>query len=309
MTVTFSASLSHLKFRHLLLVDFLVVHGTLHKAARLLSISQPAATGMLNDLEQLLGLQLFTRSRQGMTPTAATWALLDKLRALINEFSDLTATLERVAQGRDTVLRLGVVPQAFVTCMPRAIDRFRAAGGCALHTQEGTARQMLNLLQAGQLDGVIGRLPSDGMPSGDLVMVPLYRDEVCLVARPDHPILQEKRISLQRLAREQWVLQRRDSSVRRALDDVFLRDGLLPPDPAVETATYIQNIAVVAGSGLLSIAPRRPAEQQQALGQIAILDFKLGVEPMQVCMLVRGVARHNAMLDLFRQALMESIGT
>ena len=117
------------------------------------------------------------------------------------------------------------------------------------------------------------------------------------------------REAIQRLAREQWVSQRRDPSVRRALDDVSLRDGLLPPDPAVETATYIQNIAVVAGSGLLSIAPRRPAEQQQALGQIAILDFKLGVEPMQVCMLVRGVARHNAMLDLFRQALMESIGT
>ena len=44
-------------------------------------------------------------------------------------------------------------------------------------------------------------------------------------------------------------------------------------------------------------------------GQIATLDFKLGVEPMQVCILVRGVARHNAMLDLFRQALMESMGS
>jgi DNA-binding transcriptional LysR family regulator len=75
------------------LVDHLVTHRTLHKAARLLSISQPAATGMLNDLEQLLGLQLFTRSRQGMTPTPATWALLDKVRTLLNEFTDLTATL------------------------------------------------------------------------------------------------------------------------------------------------------------------------------------------------------------------------
>ena len=57
------------------------------------------------------------------------------------------------------------------------------------------------------------------------------------------------------------------------------------------------------------MAQGRYTEQQQALGQIAILDFKLGVEPMQVCMLVRGVARHNAMLDLFRQALMESMGS
>lgn len=312
MPATFSASLSHLKLRHLMLVNFLVEHGTLHKAAKLLSISQPAATGMLNDLERLLGLQLFTRSRQGMAPTAATLRLLDKMRTLTNEFSELAAAIERAAQGHDPVLRLGVVPQAFVAYMPQAIERFRAAGGCALHTQEGTTRQLLALLQAGQLDGVIGRLPADGLPSGtatsDVSILPLYRDEVCLVAQPAHPILRVKRITLKRLAQEQWVLQRPDSSVRLALAEAFLREGLMPPDPAVETATYIQNLAVVAGSQLLSIAPRQAAEQQAALGQVAILNFRLGIEPTQVSLLVRGASRHNTMLDLFRTALQQSIG-
>jgi len=105
------------------------------------------------------------------------------------------------------------------------------------------------------------------------------------------------------------VLQRRDSSVRRALAEAFMREGLLPPDPAVETTTYIQNIAVVARSSLLSIAPRRAAEQQQVLGQIVILDFPLGVEPMQVNMLVRSASCHNAMLERFRLALQSSVGS
>jgi DNA-binding transcriptional LysR family regulator len=48
-----------------MLVDYLMEHGTLHEAAKLLSISQPAATGMLNDLARLPGLVLFTRSRSG----------------------------------------------------------------------------------------------------------------------------------------------------------------------------------------------------------------------------------------------------
>lgn len=312
MTAHAPMALSHLKIRHLLLVDFLVRHGTLHKAASLLSISQPAATGMLSDLEQLLQLQLFTRSRRGMMPTPAALLLLDKVRTLLNEFDDFTATITRVAQGRDTVLRLGVVPQAFVTYMPQAIDRFRAGGGCALRTQEGTARQLLSLLFDGQLDCVIGRLPSDGLPEGklaaELVVHPLYRDEVCIVARSGHPILLESQLSFERIAREEWVLQRRDSSVRRALADAFLRQGLLPPDPAVETTTYIQNIAVVARSGMLSIAPRRAAEQQRALGQIAILDFPLGVEPLQVHMLVRGASRHHAMLERFRLEFEQVIG-
>ncbi len=91
-------------------------------------------------------------------------------------------------------------------------------------------------------------------------MLPLYRDEACLVARHDHPILQERRIAFKRLAREQWVLQRRDASLR------------------------------------------------QALGQITILNFRLGVKPMQVNLLVCSVARHNAMLQLFRGALADAIG-
>lgn len=304
-------SLSHLKFRHLMLVDFLVRHGTLHKAARLLNISQPAATGMLNDLEQLLGISLFTRSRLGVAPTPAVHALLDKARTLLNEFNDFATAVGRAAQGRDMVLRVGVVPQAFVAYMPQTIEIFRSRGGGALRAQEGTARQLLDLLLDGQLDCVIGRLPSDGLPEGrlasDLSMEPVYRDEVCLVARPAHPILAIRRIGFERLAQEQWVLQRRDSSVRRALAEAFLREGLLPPDPAVETTTYIQNLAVVAQSNLLSIAPRRAAEQQARLGQIAIIDFKLHVEPMQVNMLVRAGSGPNAMLNLFRAALLESV--
>lgn len=311
MSATFSASLSHLKLRHLLLVQFLLAHGTLHKAARLLSISQPAATGMLNDLERMLGLQLFARSRTGMTPTAATLRLVDKMRTLTHEFSDFAAAVERTAQGQELVLRVGVVPQAFIAHMPQAIERFRAAGGCALHAQEGTARQLLESLQAGELDAVVGRLPADGLPPGltaaDLSILPLYREEVCLVARPDHPILQVKRLTLKRLAQAQWVLQRPDSSVRRALADAFLREGLLPPQPAVETPTYIQNLAVVAGSQLLTVAPRRAAEQQAALGQVALLDFRLGIAPMEVSLLVRRNTQHNAMLARFKTALQESI--
>ena len=304
-------SLSHLKFRHLMLVEFLVRHGTLHKAARLLNISQPAATGMLNDLEQLLGISLFTRSRLGVAPTPSAQALLAKVRTLLNEFNDFTTAVGRAAEGRDVVLRVGVVPQAFVAYMPQTIEIFRARGGGALRAQEGTARQLLDLLLDGQLDCVIGRLPSDGLPEGrrasDLSMEPVYRDEVCLVARPGHSILDARKVGFERLAQEQWVLQRRDSSVRRALAEAFLREGLLPPDPAVETTTYIQNLAVVAQSNLLSIAPRRAAEQQARLGQIAIIDFKLHVDPMQVNLLVRAGSGPNATLDLFRAALQESV--
>lgn len=306
-----SMSLSHLKLRHLMLIDFLVAHGTVHRAAKLLSISQPAATAMLTDLERLLGLQLFTRSRRGVVPTSAAVSLHDKVRLLLNEFGELASTVQRLSEGRDLVLRVGVVPQAFVVHLPQAIDRFRAAGGCALRTEEGTTQQLLGRLFEGNLDCFIGRLPIDGLPEGtppaDIAVYPLYHDDICVVARPGHAILGARRLGFAQLAKEQWVLQRRDSSVRRAFAEAFMRAGQLPPEPAVETATYNQNLAVVAHTDLLSVVPRSAAEQQRALGLIAIVDVRLGVQPMQVNMLMRASGRDNAMLQRFREALLESV--
>lgn len=107
------AALSHLKFRHIALIQYLLQEGTLRKAARRLSISQPAATAMLSDIENLLGVQLFTRSRQGVAPTAQTLALAPRLRILMNDFDELGAMLDRLDTGEHEVLRVGVVPQAF----------------------------------------------------------------------------------------------------------------------------------------------------------------------------------------------------
>lgn len=304
-------ALSHLRFRHLMLIDSLVVQGTLHKAAQRLSISQPAATAMLNDLEGLLGITLFTRSRQGVAPTAATLALLDKARTLLHEFDDFAQAVRRTAEGRDVRLRVGFVPQAFADFMPRAIERFRASGGCAISTVEGTAAQLLDALLSGQLDGVVGRLPGDELPHGrrvaELDLWPLYSDDVLLVARPGHPLLQGPRPTLPRLAQAAWVLQRRDSSVRRALVEAFLRQGLTPPDPEVETASYVHNLAIVARSDLLSIAPRRAAERSQALGQVAVVPFDLEIEPMHVSVITRKESADHAMLTRFREAMVWSV--
>lgn len=299
-------ALSHLRFRHLMLVLHLSEHGTLHKAAKHLSISQPAATAMLNDLEALIGVRLFNRSPRGVVPTEQARVVLDEARTILNQFSNFTLTVGRIAQGRERVLRVGVVPQAFVSYLPRVIERFRAAGGCAVKTAEGTARQLLLLLLEGQLDCVIGRLPNEGLDEGhdvaDLDFVGLYDEEICVVVGAANQAAQRrKKFSYSELAAHEWVLQRRDSSVRRALNEAFLRRGIAPPDPVVETSNYMQSLAVVSTTGLFTVAPRRGSEIQQRLGVVKILNFYLDIAPMQVCFISRKAADGNENIRLFRE--------
>src|SRR5690242_10864068 len=53
--------------------------GSLSRAAERLFVSQPALTRQIKQLEGQLGVQLFTRSRAGMTLTAAGQALSDRI--------------------------------------------------------------------------------------------------------------------------------------------------------------------------------------------------------------------------------------
>lgn len=304
-------ALSHLKFRHLLLIELLIEQGTIHKAARQLNVSQPAATAMLNDLEGLLGMQLFVRSRQGVTPTENAQALLGRVRTILNEFDELSALIGRVASGRSSLLRVGVVPQAFIAYLPKAIDLFRHAGGCAIRTHEGTARELLDMLIAGELDCVIGRLPTAGsalaQAASQLSFVNLYQEEICIVVGPDNPAVGDTDISYEALALRQWVMQRPDSAVRAALAETFLRHGVQLPEPVVETSTYIQNMAIVAQSNLFTVAPRRAAAVHQERGLVRILDVALDVAPMQVCLIRRNSSQRDPALSLFQQAFLASV--
>jgi DNA-binding transcriptional LysR family regulator len=301
-----AASLSHLKFRHLDLIEYLLQDGTLRKAARRLNVSQPAATAMLNDLESLLGVTLFTRNRQGVVPTPQVLTLAPRLRILLSDFDEFAALLGRIDTGEHEVLRVGVVPQAYAVLLPPAIQRFRRAGGCYLQTSEGSAQDLLDRLLAGELDCVLGRLPSDmgrlGRSMTTLTFVNLYEDDVCIVCGPDHPASRVKKPSYARLAAADWVLQRASSSVRRALSEAFLRQGLILPHPVVETPTYVQALDIVAADELLTAAPRRTALAYARTGRVRVLDLSLRVAPMQVCLIMRKSTESHPQIARFREA-------
>lgn len=305
MSTSSTSALSHLKFRHLMLIALLAEQGTLHKAARALSVSQPAVTAMLNDLEQVLGIRLFERTHRGVRPTPNGERVIDGVTTLLNEFHAFTERVQRIGDGRERMLRMGIVPQVFATHLPATLEGFRAQGGCAVRIQEGTARQLLGLLWDGLLDGVIGRLPSTGVPqemdAASLRLENFYTERIGVVmgaGREGRPPPSD----VEGLARQDWVLQRRDSSVRLALNEAFLQHGLQPPEPAVETTNYLQSLQLVAHTGYCTVAPLGPARLMQATGAVRVLEIDLGLPAMPVTFITRVASEGNRELRLFRES-------
>src|SRR5258708_35319837 len=72
-----------LKVQHFRAVDAIAAHGSLLKAATVLSVTQPALSRIVRDVEDILGVQLFRRNPRGVAPTAAGAAFIETARRLL----------------------------------------------------------------------------------------------------------------------------------------------------------------------------------------------------------------------------------
>jgi DNA-binding transcriptional LysR family regulator len=296
-------SLSHIKFRHLILMQHLVAFGNLHKAAKHLSISQPAASTMLREFEKQLGLTLFLRTTQGVVPTEAATLLANRAGTILNEFDALVHEVKQLNQHLSPLLRVGVVPQALFAYLPGAIEQFREANGGAVSIQEGTAKHLLLQLFEGKLDCVIGRLSGAAMPSmhntEELIFFPLYSESICIVEGTKEA--KKRKNAFEDLAKRDWVLPRADSSLRQQLTDAFLRRGLMLPEPVIETTNYFQSLTMLSGSNLCSVIPQSAADMHVKLGNIRIIDIPNDLKPMPVSFILRASAQDNTQVIKFRK--------
>ncbi|WP_371501407.1 LysR family transcriptional regulator [Kitasatospora sp. NBC_00374] len=81
--------------------------GQLTGAAARLFVSQPTLTKQIRQLETQLGVALFHRSREGMTPTPAGRALADRAQTLLTGWEDTLRATRQAATQAEGTLRVG----------------------------------------------------------------------------------------------------------------------------------------------------------------------------------------------------------
>lgn len=160
--------------------------GSLSRAAADFPIALSAASSRLRKLEHRLGLTLFLRHADGMTPTPAGRIALDQARRVIAKAGHLNQALDALA-GRSRVrVRLAANTVANSTFLPQALGPFLADyPEVDLHIDECLSADILRALLAGEVDiGVLdGNLPLDG-----IVSLPFRHDRLVLLTPPDHPL-------------------------------------------------------------------------------------------------------------------------
>lgn len=179
---------SDLRFRHVRTFLEIAHVESVSLAADALKVSQPAVSRTLRELEDILGTKLFDRVGRGLR-------LNDAGRVFQSHAS---ASMVELARGRDRLvagggqalkLSIGALPTASSELLPSAALAFSSRyPNARLHILTGPNWLLFNQLRQGELDLVVGRMPEGGSEEG-VSFEQLYVEDVVLVCRPGHPIL------------------------------------------------------------------------------------------------------------------------
>jgi len=232
--------------------QFVAVADELHfgRAAQRLNMTQPPLTQAIAQLEGLLGVRLFDRTKRSVQLTPAGVALLPEARELLARARELPAHARAAAAGEVGRLRLAFVSTVGFAFLPQWVRAFREqAPRVQLELIEATGDVQLAALARGEIDAGF-MLHSPGFAPPGLARQLIDRESLVLALPESHPLAARPRPPLATVLAEPLVIFPR-RIVPSLYDAVFAMYHAAGCSPQVaQEAIQMQTIVNLVSAGL-----------------------------------------------------------
>lgn len=133
---------------------------TFSEAAAALSITQPAFTKQIQQLESQVGTALFRRGRRGAALTPAGVALLSDARAIVDLADRFDAKVRRTSAGDEGHLTVGFGLSS-ITVAPRVVAAFRSVSpGVTVRLEDMSSAAQIEGVRSREVDIAFARMPA-----------------------------------------------------------------------------------------------------------------------------------------------------
>lgn len=277
-------ALTRLKLRQLRLLVAVGEHGSIQNAARDLNISQPAATKMIQDLEYDFEVQLFDRTNRGVVPTVFGETLIRYGKLIFKQVSNAAQELDDLNEGNSGRVVIGTLLAASPSLLPLAIESLlKDRPKVAIKIVEGTNEVLMPALLSGEIDMVVGRLPSHRHRE-NITQEKFFDERVLAVAGTQHPLAKAANVTFDQLKPYGWILPPVETTLRRQTDQFFIRQGQHVPHTAIESVSYLANRSLLRAHDLIGLMPAHVAALDIQNGLLAEIDWSppFGAGPVGV---------------------------
>jgi DNA-binding transcriptional LysR family regulator len=269
---------SNLKLRHLQMLVALDQFRHLGRAAEFLSVTQPAVSKTLAEIERMFGLPLFERSTRGTEPTAAGASVVRFARSVLAGYDRTRDEIAAEASGAVGRTSVGAMVAATPVLLAQAVERLKARSSrTTVLIDEGDLTRLLPKLRLGELDLFVGRL-EPGYASPDLETEALYGDPMVAVVHPTHALARKRKVGWADVAAQPCVLPPPWASLRVKLEQQFFAHGLHPPQDIIESASFLSQISFIQQRGAVAFMARTVGRHYAAQGLVAVLPLPVPVD-------------------------------
>jgi len=223
------------------------------KAASQLSVSQPAISKAIADMEAALGVRLLDRNPRGVVPTIYASALLDRGLVAFDELKQGIEHVNFLANPATGELRIGSTIAIATGFLSAVIDRLsRKYPRMVFYLSAGEAAMTYRSLEERTVDLVIAPIFAD-MAMEHLRAEILYDEPLVVVAGAQSAWARRRKIELAELAGAAWTLPPPDSLYGSVVAEAFRARGLPVPPATVFTSVTAARSALLATGRFVSI--------------------------------------------------------
>jgi len=230
-----------------------IEHGTVSRAAEIMSISQPAMSKLIAHLEEDTGLRLFDRLKGRLAPTRRGMRLyeeIDRIFAGVRQVENAIDTIRRDEQGR---LLIGVMPALSGSFIQHATSSFLARQPDVFCSIQSRSSQWIT-------DGLVTRKLDVGLVIAPIdnpyiVAEPMMGHPVVCILPPGHPLTAKTVITPADLAGVAFVSFDPESHTSQRVATVLNAHGVVPQTVMIVNVSPTLCEFVAAGVGVSLVHP------------------------------------------------------
>lgn len=198
--------------------------GSMTAAAEILRVSQPAVSRLVQDLEFTLGMKLFDRRGNRLTPRQESLALFKEVARYYSSLERIAHVAAEIRAGRSGELRVATFNALSLGFAPMAIDSLlKNRPNISVYHETESSRAILELVASQEYDIGIVQISGE-YPGVEIERLPM--PEALCILPPNHRLCRKRVIDVGDLAGESLISLGRSSPLRVRLDAALQEAGI-----------------------------------------------------------------------------------
>ncbi len=247
--------------------EAVIDRGSISAAAKQLHLTPPAVSLQIRDLEKIIGIPLYERSKTGLKTTTGGKAILELSRQIQASLSNCSDTLDELSGFDRGVVSVGVVSTARYYA-PTVLAAFnKLYPDVKLQLQVGNREITINKLESMELDFAITGLPPSHF---EVRSEYIGKHPQIIIAPPDHEFAHNQRMPVSQLEGQTFLLREPGSGTRSVADNLFSKNKFSPSTGVEFGSNETIKQAVMAGMGIALISAHTVAAELEAKRLISL---------------------------------------